>query len=124
MTLHYYMYYAPRFLWTRQSIEWGIKIIDDSNWIICSGLSRLCHLFLLSSDPALANVFENGLALGLLLLADVSALAPGRPRLLEDSSITDASDPPIRRTAVYVSFRNRAEVARTQNEVERLKISI
>jgi len=75
-------------------------------------------------DPALANVFENGLALGLLLLADVSALAPGRPRLLEDSSITDASDPPIRRTAVYVSFRNRAEVARTQNEVERLKISI
>ena len=76
--------------------EWGIKITDDSNWIICRGLYRLCHLFLLSSDPARANVFENGLALGLLLLADASALAPGRPLLLEDSSIADASDPSIR----------------------------
>jgi len=49
-------------------------------------------------DPVRANVFENGLALGLLLLllADANALAPGRPLLLEDSSIADASDPPIR----------------------------
>jgi len=47
-------------------------------------------------DPARASVFENGLALGLLLLADASALAPGRPLLLEDSSIADAYDPSIR----------------------------